>query len=101
MELSLKSAEAYLENFRTNVLYHLPFLTISLAETASKIQNERPILWLSIMAVASKKSDEQVLFSRISREIFGTEAYIRGSRTLDSLQGVLVSATWQFSVPVY
>lgn len=64
LEPSPEKAELYLANFRTNFINHLPFLVIPLSTTASRLQQERPILWLCIMAVASKNTNEQIALSR-------------------------------------
>lgn len=94
LEPSPENAEIYLINFRTNFIHHLPFLVIPPSVTAYRLRQERPILWLCIMAVASKNTNEQIILSKRVKEVFGVEAYVRGTRNLDFLLGVLVFATW-------
>lgn len=94
LEPSPENAELYLVNFRTNFINHLPFLVIPPSVTAYRLRQERPILWLCIMAVASKNTNEQIILSKRVKEVFGMEAYVRGTRNLDFLLGVLVFATW-------
>lgn len=94
LEPSPENAELYLINFRTNFISHLPFLVIPQSVTAYRLRQERPILWLCIMAVASKNTNEQIILSKRVKEVFGKEAYVRGTRNLDFLLGVLVFATW-------
>lgn len=94
LEPSPENAELYLINFRTNFINHLPFLVIPSSVIAYRLRQERPILWLCIMAVASKNTNEQIILSKRVKEVFGVEAYVRGTRNLDFLLGVLVFATW-------
>lgn len=94
LEPSLENAEIYLINFRTNFINNFPFLVIPLSVTAYRLRQERPILWLCIMSVASKNTNEQIILSKRVKEVFGVEAYVRGTRNLDFLLGVLVFATW-------
>lgn len=94
LEPSPENAELYLTNFRTNFINHLPFLVIPSSVIAYRLRQERPILWLSTMAVASKNTNEQIILSKRVKEVFGVEAYVRGTRNLDFLLGVLVFATW-------
>lgn len=94
LEPSPENVELYLANFRKNFINHLPFLVIPASVTAYRLRQERPILWLCIMAVASKNTNEQIALSRKVKEVFGVEAYVRETRNLDFLLGVLVFATW-------
>lgn len=98
LEPSPENAEIYLINFRTNFINNFPFLVIPLSVTAYRLRQERPILWLCIMSVASKNTNEQIILSRRVKEVFGMEAYVRGTRNLDFLLGVLVFATWYVSI---
>lgn len=93
-EPNAENAQSNLLNFRNNFLNHLPFLVIAPSVTANRLQQERPILWLCIMIVASNCSKQQVALSRKARELFGRVAYVEGSRNLDLLLGILVLTTW-------
>jgi hypothetical protein len=93
-EPNAKNAELYLLNFRTNFIKNLPFLVIPPSLTAQRLQQERPILWLCIMTVASNSPSQQIALSRKVRELFGRVAYVEDIRNLDLLLGVLVLVTW-------
>jgi hypothetical protein len=97
LEPSPENAELYLINFRTNFINHLPFIVLPPSVTAYRLRQERPILWLCIMVVASNNTNEQIVLSKRVKEVFGVEAYVRGTRNLDFLLGVLVFATWYVS----
>lgn len=94
LELSLDDSELYLNIFRRDYAEHLPFIVIPPSITAYQLRPERPILWACIMAVASNKSTQQVKLSEEVRTIIGREAYVKGTRNLDLLLGVLVFASW-------
>lgn len=94
-EIKAEDAELYLLSFRTNFINHLPFLVIPPSVTASGLQQERPILWLCIMTVASNRTSQQVELSGKVRDLFGKATCIEGIKSLDLLLGILVFSTWQ------
>lgn len=61
---------------------------------AYQLCQESPILWLSIMTVASTRSLQQGALSKEVRGVFGREAYVEGTRNMDLLLAILVYATW-------
>ncbi|MCJ1315563.1 hypothetical protein MMC15_000883, partial [Xylographa vitiligo] len=93
LEPSLEDAESYLIRFRTDFVKRLPFIIIPPSTTAHQLRQERPFLWLSVMAVASTQSTQQIALSKKVREIFGREAYLEGTRNMDLLLAVLTYAT--------
>jgi hypothetical protein len=93
-EPSLEEAESYLNKFRTEFVKHLPFIVISPTMTAHQLHQERPILWVCIMAAASSNSTQQIALSKEVRELLGREAYVKGTRNIDFLLAVLVYAAW-------
>lgn len=93
-EPNAEDAESYLLNFSKNFTIHLPFLVIPPFITAYRLQQERPILWLCIMTVASKSTKLQMALSTKVRQLFGRVAYIEGGRNLDLLLGLLVLIAW-------
>jgi len=94
LEPSPEDAESYLNKFRTNFVKHLPFIVISPSVTAHQLRQERPILWVCIMTVASSNSTQQIVLSKEVRGILGREAYVEGTRNMDLLLAVLVYAAW-------
>ena len=94
VEPSPEDAESYLDRFRTNFVKYLPFIVIPPSMTAHQLHQESPYLWLSIMTVASTRSPQQITLSKEVRGMFGREAYVEGTRSMDLLLAVLVYATW-------
>jgi hypothetical protein len=94
LEPSPEDAESYLNKFRTDFVKHLPFIVISPSVTARQLRQERPILWVCIMAAASSNSTQQIVLSKEVRGILGREAYVEGTRNMDLLLAILVYAAW-------
>lgn len=87
-------AEVYLARFRADFIGHLPFIDIPDSQTSHQLHQESPLLWLAVMTVASTRTTQQKAMSRQMREIFGREAFVEGTRSIDFLLAVLVYATW-------
>jgi hypothetical protein len=94
LEPSPEEAESYLNKFRVEFVKHLPFIVIPASTTAHQLRLDRPILWTSIMTVASNNSTQQVLRSKEFREILAREAIVEGTRNIDLLLAILVYTTW-------
>lgn len=94
LQPSPEDAELYLNKFRTDFAKHLPFIVISPSVTARQLRQERPILWVCIMAVASNNSTQQIALSKEVRAIFGREALVERTKNIDLLLGILVYAVW-------
>ncbi|KAL2839096.1 hypothetical protein BJY01DRAFT_29115 [Aspergillus pseudoustus] len=94
LEPTISEAELYLSRFRDFIVADLPFLIISPSLTAQQLRSERPLLWLSIMTVASTRPGQQNALSKEVKRVFGYEAYIKGTKSLDFLLAVLVYLAW-------
>ncbi|CAI7667385.1 unnamed protein product [Penicillium discolor] len=97
LEPSAEEAAAYLDRFRNEFQGQLPFLQVSSSMTAQKLRQESPLLWLSIMTVASTRSTQKIMLSKEVSGVFGREAYVEGTRNMDFLLAVLVYTTWSIS----
>ncbi|KAL3478144.1 hypothetical protein BJX99DRAFT_256695 [Aspergillus californicus] len=87
-------AELSLNRFRAVMLPTLPFIVIPPSLTSQELRRESPLLWLSIMAVASARPAQQCALSEEARAAFAREAYVVGSRNLDLLSAILVYTIW-------
>ncbi|KAF7516680.1 hypothetical protein PCG10_002008 [Penicillium crustosum] len=94
LEPSAEEASAYLDRFRNEFQGQLPFLQVSSSMTAQQLRQESPLLWLSIMTVASTRSTQKIMLSKEVSGVFGREAYVEGTRNMDFLLAVLVYTTW-------
>ena len=94
LQPSPKDAESYLNIFRTNFVNKFPFIVIPPSLTSRELCQERPILWVCIMTVATSNSTQQIALSNEVRALIGREAFVEGTRTMDLLLGILVYAAW-------
>lgn len=94
LEPSPEEAESSLHRFQTDFVKHLPFLVIPPTMTADLLRQDRPILWVCIMAAASCNSTQQIALSKEIRGILGRQAYVEGTRNMDLLLAILVYAAW-------
>ncbi|RAL15186.1 Zn(II)2Cys6 transcription factor [Aspergillus homomorphus CBS 101889] len=94
IEIPPGEAEAYVELFRTRYLNLLPIMHIGHDITAQKLRQQRPFLWLCIMAVSCIDGTQQNVLGRAVREIAAREVVVEGRRTLDLLLGLLCLIAW-------
>lgn len=60
-EPSPAEAEECLANFRTHKLKYLPFLSIPSSTSAQQLRQDRPFLWLCIMALGTRSTSQTEL----------------------------------------
>jgi hypothetical protein len=94
LQPSPEEVESYLNKFRTDFINYLPFIAISPSLSSNQLRQERPILWVCIMAAASSNSTQQIALSNEVRAIIGREAFVEGTRNMDLLLGILVYTAW-------
>ncbi|KAI0843906.1 hypothetical protein F5Y00DRAFT_249993 [Daldinia vernicosa] len=93
-EPSLAEAEEYLSNFKTYKLKYFPFVYIPSTTTAHQLQQEKPFLWLCIMAVGSKSTLQQQILGKRIRQTVAQEMIIRSVKSMDLLLGLLAFIGW-------
>lgn len=93
-EPSSDEAEEYLTNFRMYKLKFFPFFHISSAISAQQLRQERPFLWLCIMAVSSKSTLQQQLLGSRVRSTAAQEIVVRLETSMDLLLGLLAFTGW-------
>ncbi|KAF2433121.1 hypothetical protein EJ08DRAFT_708529 [Tothia fuscella] len=104
LEPAAQEAEIYLARFRTDFVKHFPFIVLLPSISAHQLRQERPLLWIAIMTVASSNSTQQITLSKELRGIFAREALVEGTRNMDLLLSILVYTVWDrrfhFSKPI-
>jgi hypothetical protein len=93
-EPSPLEAEQCLTNFQTYYVKYFPVVEISGTTTAERLRQERPFLWLCIMAVGSRSTSKQQTLRRKIRQIVAEEMVVQTNRSIDLLQGILVFVGW-------
>lgn len=94
LEPSPENAELYLNLFRTKFVKNLPFIVLEDSLTAEQLRQERPLLWFSIMTVASTRSAEQTRLSAAWKEMLPREVFVETTRNMDLLLAILVYTSW-------
>lgn len=94
LEPSHKHAELYLGLFRTKFIKTFPFIVLPDTLSAKQLRQDRPLLWIAIMTVASTRSTEQIRLGDALREILPREVFIEGTRNMDVLLAILVYISW-------
>ncbi|KAI1642323.1 uncharacterized protein F4817DRAFT_353233 [Daldinia loculata] len=93
-EPSLAEAEEYLSNFKTYKLKYFPFVYIPSTTTAHQLRQEKPFLWLCIMATGSKSTLQQQILGGKIRQTVAQEMIIRSVKSIDLLLGLLAFIGW-------
>ena len=96
--LTMEAANSLLETFKTTLTPHFPFVVIAPQTTAKELRQEKPCLFLAVLAAASYEDMplQRSLSKKVSRAI--SDRMIRGGEmSLDLLQGLLVHLAWYSS----
>lgn len=100
-EPSLAAAEDCLHVFCTKHLKYFPYVHISAETTAERLHQERPFLWLCIMAICSKIVAQQEALSKRIQNIVAQRLLYESDYSLDLLLGLLAFIGWyEISKPV-
>lgn len=91
----LGSSDQFLKVFRDQFLCHIPFAVISPEETSQNIESRRPWLYKAILTVACQEDRlRQTEMGRQFASEIGEAIVVRGDRSLDMFQALLVYNTW-------
>jgi hypothetical protein len=94
LEPSPEEADVCLNRFRSSFIKHLPYIVMPPSITAHQLRQDRPLLWMAVMTVASNSSTQQISMSKEIRGILANEVFLEGTRNMDILLAVLVCAAW-------
>ena len=92
-EPSVEEAEAYLQAYRETKSPYFPLVLLP-ALNAQQFRQERPFLWLCIMAVSSNNSEQQQALGKEIRLTIGREMLLEGKNNVDLLLGLLIYTAW-------
>jgi len=93
-EFPLDEADRFLTDFRTQKLPNFGFIHIPANTTAQRLREERPFLFLTIMAVSSKSSSQRQLLGQEIKQTIAKEMLVGNEGNFDILLGLLVFLTW-------
>lgn len=93
-EPSPEEAEKYLANFRTQMLVNFTFIYIPPNSTAQILRQERPFLFLVIIAVSSESKPQRLVLGRDIKQMLARELLVENEGNFDMLLGLLVFLNW-------
>ncbi|GAB1311438.1 hypothetical protein MFIFM68171_01648 [Madurella fahalii] len=92
-DMSEPEAEECLRIFRAS-LNHFPFVYIPASMTAARMRQDRPVLWLCILGMATKSASRQKALGAKIRSVFAEKLIVQHERSLDVLLGLLAYMGW-------
>ncbi|KAK1966081.1 hypothetical protein LY78DRAFT_693024 [Colletotrichum sublineola] len=94
-DLSLSiNDEDILSHFRKTHHPHLPFLSLPSDSSPSPLRQERPFLWLCLVAVSESHTLSQATLNDKVRSVVAQRIVLNLERNLELLQGLLVCIAW-------
>jgi hypothetical protein len=98
VEPTAEEEKLWYEIFIDKFVEHAPFLKLIVQNSSCvQLRQERPFLWLSIMAVSCPFVNKQGDLGRAVREVLAREVMVEGERKIDFLLGGLCFAQWYAS----
>ncbi|CAK7229003.1 hypothetical protein SCUCBS95973_007070 [Sporothrix curviconia] len=92
--LTALEAEEALQRFCTRKLKYFPFVHIPPMLSAARLQQTRPLLWLSIMACSARSAELQTRLCLRLRQQIAEQAVVNHQRSIDLLLGVVGFLGW-------
>jgi hypothetical protein len=93
-EIGDDEANSILSIFRDEMCQAFPFIVIHDSTSAQDLRRDRPFLFLSILAVASRNGPQQLELGKSVMKQLAERMFVNGERNLDLLLGILTYAGW-------
>ncbi|KAI1828435.1 hypothetical protein F4861DRAFT_177 [Xylaria intraflava] len=95
--ITIEEASALFLRYTEHMAPHLPAVVFPPDKTAADIRQAKPILFLAIMSVASSETaqTQRRLVMELS-QIFADKIIVKGEKSLELVQALLVSVIWYF-----
>ncbi|KAJ5578381.1 uncharacterized protein N7459_007345 [Penicillium hispanicum] len=96
--LDMEMAESYVQTFKTVMTPHFPFVVIGPHILASQLRQEKPFLFLAVLASASYENMplQRSLGAEVKKAV-ASRMILNGEVSFDMLQGLLVYLAWYAS----
>ncbi|GAB7363415.1 hypothetical protein MBLNU230_g3692t1 [Neophaeotheca triangularis] len=94
--LSLATARHLIDLYKNDLVHHFYFVVIDPSETADKLRQTKPTLFLAVLAAASGSLNPQ-LSKTLDQEIlqmYANKVHIKSEKSLEIVQALLVSSVW-------
>ncbi|KAL2836583.1 hypothetical protein BJY01DRAFT_54992 [Aspergillus pseudoustus] len=93
--LDIGTAERYLNNFKTRLTPHFPFVVVPPRTSAEQLRQQGPFLLLAIFASASYENMQlQRMLGEEVKKVVASRMIINGEVSFELLQGLLVFLAW-------
>jgi hypothetical protein len=94
-QLPYQESAFLLLEFRTSMAHQFPFVVVPPEATSESLRAERPMLWKAILTAASclKPSQQEAMGLELVEE-FSTRLLLKGEKSLDLLQSILIYLAW-------
>ncbi|KAJ5591583.1 uncharacterized protein N7459_001952 [Penicillium hispanicum] len=87
-------AEECLTQFRTTKARYFPFVYIPPTTTAQDLRQEKPFLWLAIMAISCRSTAQQQVLGDKIKQVVAEQMVMQSEKSIDLLLGLLAFVGW-------
>ncbi|OGM47925.1 hypothetical protein ABOM_002737 [Aspergillus bombycis] len=93
--VNMETAQSFLDIYKTEMTLHFPFVVIAPQVTAPDLRQEKPFLFLAILASAAYANMPlQRLLGKEIKRVIASCMIMRGDVSFELLQGMLVFLAW-------
>ncbi|KAK4238699.1 hypothetical protein C8A03DRAFT_14872 [Achaetomium macrosporum] len=93
-QLTPEEAEHNFSEFRKHNAFSAPFLCFAPDVTSARLREERPFLWLNLMAVTTKSLPQQRRMNQAIKQHLAQAMVVEDEKDLDLLWGLLIFMSW-------
>lgn len=91
----METAQSFVDIFKTDMMLYFPFVVISPQVTASDLRQQKPFLFLAVLASAAySKMPLQRLLGKEMKKVIASRMVMHGEVSFELLQGILVFLAW-------
>ncbi|SPN96798.1 related to cercosporin resistance protein [Cephalotrichum gorgonifer] len=100
--ITMERAEELFRKYNEVMVPHFPAVVFPPGSTAAKLREEKPILFMAIMAAASSDTAPlQKLLVKELMQVFGDKVIVTGEKSLALVQAIFVSVAWYWPPEVF
>ena len=93
--VDMKTAQALIDIYKTDMILHFPFVVISPQVQASDLRQQKPFLFLAVLASAAYSNMPlQRLLGKEMKKVIASRMVMNGEVSFELLQGMLVFLAW-------
>lgn len=98
----VKDPDAMLSIFQNRMASQVPFVVIPQNMTADILRKEKPFVYMAVMIVCSfENTGIQMALGKKMLEYITERLILRGEKSMDLLQGLLIYLSWYVCPPVF